>query len=122
MLSHRRWSSRISWPESTARRFSRSIPTWEGVAALLLSAVATLAAMSQLHFLMALVNQSSHDKLTAFRVRRIGEEMLNLQFGNARRNKRPLSLVFVDLDDFKKVNDRAMTKATASCAPPPNLC
>ena len=69
-------------------------------------AVATLAAMSQLHFLMALVNQSSHDKLTGTYARRIGEEMLNLQFGNARRNKRPLSLVFVDLDDFKKVNDR----------------
>jgi diguanylate cyclase (GGDEF)-like protein len=73
---------------------------------LLLSSVATLAAMSQLHFLMALVNQSSHDKLTGTYARRIGEEMLNLQFGNARRNKRPLSLVFVDLDDFKKVNDR----------------
>lgn len=73
---------------------------------LLLSSVATLAAMSQLHFLMALVNQSSHDKLTGAYARRIGEEMLNLQFGNARRNKRPLSLVFVDLDDFKKVNDR----------------
>jgi diguanylate cyclase (GGDEF)-like protein len=55
---------------------------------------------------MALVNQSSHDKLTGTYARRIGEEMLNLQFGNARRNKRPLSLVFVDLDDFKKVNDR----------------
>jgi diguanylate cyclase (GGDEF)-like protein len=73
---------------------------------LLLSAVATFGAMSQLHFLMALVNQSSHDKLTGTYARRIGEEMLNLQFGNARRNKRPLSLVFVDLDDFKKVNDR----------------
>ncbi|UEM05659.1 diguanylate cyclase [Skermanella rosea] len=73
---------------------------------LLLSSVATLAAMSQLHFLMALVNQSSHDKLTGAYARRIGEEMLNLQFGNARRNQRPLSLVFVDLDDFKKVNDR----------------
>jgi diguanylate cyclase (GGDEF)-like protein len=73
---------------------------------LLLSSVATLAAMSQLHFLMALVNQASHDKLTGTYARRIGEEMLNLQFGNARRNKRPLSLVFVDLDDFKKVNDR----------------
>jgi len=73
---------------------------------LLLSSVATLAAKSQLHFLMALVNQASHDKLTGTYARRIGEEMLNLQFGNARRNKRPLSLVFVDLDDFKKVNDR----------------
>ncbi|EWY38778.1 diguanylate cyclase [Skermanella stibiiresistens SB22] len=73
---------------------------------LLLSSVATLAAMSQLHFLMALVSQSSHDKLTGAYARRIGEEMLNLQFGNARRNQRPLSLVFIDLDDFKKVNDR----------------
>ena len=99
-----RW--RISWPGLRLGDFPVQLLPGSDVAALLLSSVATLAAMSQLHFLMALVNQSSHDKLTGTYARRIGEEMLNLQFGNARRNKRPLSLVFVDLDDFKKVNDR----------------
>jgi diguanylate cyclase (GGDEF)-like protein len=73
---------------------------------LLLAVVATLAAMSQLHFMTALVEQSAHDKLTGVLARRVGEEILNLQFNHAVRTLRPLSLVFVDLDHFKMVNDR----------------
>jgi len=68
--------------------------------------VATLAAMSQLHFMMALVDQASHDSMTGAFGRRIGEELLRLQFAHAQRSDHPLALVFVDLDDFKKVNDR----------------
>lgn len=73
---------------------------------LLIMVVATLAAMSQLHFMMALVEQASHDALTGAFGRRVGEELLRIQYGHARRGALPLSVVFFDLDDFKAVNDR----------------
>ncbi len=72
----------------------------------LITVVATLAAMSQLHFMMSLVDQAAHDVMTSAFGRRIGEELLRLQFAHAQRSDHPLALVFVDLDDFKKVNDR----------------
>ncbi|WP_245593590.1 GGDEF domain-containing protein [Azospirillum halopraeferens] len=73
---------------------------------LLIMVVASLAAMSQLHFMMALVAQASHDGLTGAFGRRIGEELLRLQYAHGRRAGQPLAVVFVDLDDFKAVNDR----------------
>jgi len=72
----------------------------------LITVVATLAGMSQLHFMMALVDQASHDGLTGAFGRRIGEELLRIQFSHAQRSNQPLTLVFVDLDNFKQVNDR----------------
>ncbi len=71
-----------------------------------LATVATLAGMSQLHFMMALVNQASHDGLTSGFTRRVGEELFELQFGNAIRTDTPLSCVFIDLDHFKSINDK----------------
>ncbi len=71
----------------------------------LLLVVAILAAMSQLHFMMALVNQASHDGLTATFTRRVGEELLERQFQHAARHDTPLSVVFIDLDNFKAIND-----------------
>lgn len=72
----------------------------------LIAVVATLAAMSQLHFMMALVAHASHDALTGAFARRIGEELLRLQVMHAQRTQTPLALAFFDLDDFKLVNDR----------------
>lgn len=73
---------------------------------LLLAMVATLSGMSQLHFMSQLVDQSSHDGLTRAYNRRVGEEMLVQQFVTAMRSKTPLSLAFVDLDNFKSINDK----------------
>jgi diguanylate cyclase (GGDEF)-like protein len=73
---------------------------------LLLAMVATLSGMSQLHFMSQLVDQSSHDGLTRAYNRRVGEEMLVQQFVTAMRSKIPLSLAFVDLDNFKSINDK----------------
>lgn len=73
---------------------------------LLLAMVATLSGMSQLHFMSQLVDQSSHDGLTRAYNRRVGEEMLVQQFVTSIRSKTPLSLAFVDLDNFKSINDR----------------
>jgi diguanylate cyclase (GGDEF)-like protein len=72
---------------------------------LLITATATLASMSQLAFMAALVQQATHDPLTHCFSRSSGEELLNLQFSIAARNGASLSLVFADLDKFKEVND-----------------
>lgn len=73
---------------------------------LLLASVSTLAGMSQLHFMSQLVDQSSHDGLTRAYNRRVGEEMLIQQFVTAMRSKTPMSLAFIDLDNFKSINDK----------------
>ncbi|MBP2300420.1 GGDEF domain-containing protein [Azospirillum picis] len=72
----------------------------------LIAVVATLAAISQLHFMIALLEQAAHDALTGAFSRRIGEELLKLQVAHAERTAQPLAAIFVDLDDFKAVNDR----------------
>ncbi len=72
----------------------------------LLAVVATLAGMSQLHFMMQLVSQASHDGLTKAYTRRVGEELLDLQFNLAARTGSTFSLCFIDLDNFKSINDR----------------
>ncbi len=72
---------------------------------LLISVVATLAGMSQLGFMIALVRQAIRDPLTGSFSRLSGEELLEIQFIIAVRSNSPLSVAFIDLDDFKKVND-----------------
>ena len=46
------------------------------------------------------------DPLTGLLNRRIMETVLNREFKRAQRYKSPLSLAFIDLDDFKAINDR----------------
>lgn len=72
----------------------------------LITAVASMSGMSQLGFMMALIRQASHDALTGAFTRTSGEELLDIQFHIACRNKGPLSVVFIDLDNFKKINDQ----------------
>jgi diguanylate cyclase (GGDEF)-like protein len=50
-------------------------------------------------------NLAVTDDLTGLRNRRAFEERLAFEFSMARRKKRDLSVVLVDADDFKKVND-----------------
>jgi len=72
---------------------------------LLIAIVATLSAMSQLGFMITLVQTAIRDKLTDCYSRASGVEMLDIQFTLASRSKAPLSIAFVDLDNFKSVND-----------------
>jgi diguanylate cyclase (GGDEF)-like protein len=82
-------------------------PTFAGAFWLLalITGVSTLAGMSQLAFMIALVRQAIRDPLTGIFSRRSGEETLELQFTIAQRSKAALSLAFIDLDHFKSIND-----------------
>jgi len=71
----------------------------------LIATVAALAGMSQLSFMMSLVRQATHDGLTRCFSRTSGEELLDIQFHIASRSGAHLSVVFIDLDHFKKIND-----------------
>ncbi|MFT6558021.1 diguanylate cyclase [Sneathiella sp.] len=69
------------------------------------SAICAFSAISQLAYMVSLIEQASVDVLTHCFSRNSGEEILEVQFRIARRQKTPLSVIFMDLDDFKEVND-----------------
>lgn len=71
----------------------------------LLAGVSAIASVSQLAFIIVLVNQAIRDPLTGVFSRRSGEEMLGLLELQAQRSRQPLSLAFIDLDHFKAIND-----------------
>ena len=88
------------WPDMNPLSFA--VEFW------LLAIIATvgmLAGLSQLAFMIALVRDAIRDRLTGAFSRHSGEELLELQFIISTRADTPLSLAFIDLDRFKKVND-----------------
>lgn len=72
----------------------------------LIGGVSAMAGLSQLAFMIVLVREAIRDNMTGCYSRNSGEELLELQFTLATRNNTPLSLVFMDLDHFKQINDR----------------
>ncbi len=62
------------------------------------------SSMKSAHF--ALVQASETDPLTGLRNRRSIEQRLREEVERARRYGHPLSVAFLDLDDFKQVNDQ----------------
>ncbi|MDL2306748.1 GGDEF domain-containing protein [Desulfovibrio sp. OttesenSCG-928-C06] len=52
-----------------------------------------------------LVYQRDHDALTGLANRRYFDNYIEIELKRARRNNTPLSLVLLDLDDFKRIND-----------------
>ncbi len=65
-----------------------------------------LACTIQLYYMMVLLRRANHDPLTGALTRRSGTEALELQFRIACDQDAPLSVLFVDIDDFKSINDR----------------
>lgn len=72
-----------------------------------LAAVSLMAAGSQLHMLYALAGRAAIDPMTGLTSRSSGEELLRLQFTLSQRHDYPLTIAFLDIDDFKAINDRA---------------
>lgn len=72
---------------------------------LMLAVVAALCGMSQLEFIIQLVRQAIRDGLTGSFTRSSGEELIDLQFIATSRSGTPLSIAFIDLDNFKLIND-----------------
>ncbi len=72
---------------------------------ILIACVAVLSGMMQLHFLSEIVTKSAHDALTNAYNRMTGEEFMEKYLSLTRRNNTPFSVVFIDLDFFKTIND-----------------
>lgn len=72
---------------------------------ILIAAVAVLSGAIQLHYLSEIVTKSAHDPLTNAYNRITGREFMEKYFSLARRNQSPFSVVFVDIDHFKSIND-----------------
>jgi diguanylate cyclase (GGDEF)-like protein len=68
--------------------------------------VATIVGFTVQRLVISVRGQSRTDPLTGVPNRRALEERMELELAAARRSQRPLSLVFIDLDNFKSVNDR----------------
>ncbi len=68
--------------------------------------VATLSAVSQLAFMISLGLISFRDALTGCLSRASGMEMIGIQYTIAERSDAPLSVAFIDLDNFKSINDK----------------
>jgi len=67
--------------------------------------VAIFSGMSQSHYMATLVLKAMNDPLTGAYTRQSGGEALDLMFRLASMSGKPLSVVFLDLDHFKAIND-----------------
>jgi diguanylate cyclase (GGDEF)-like protein len=65
-----------------------------------------LASAIQLHYMMALLHRASYDPLTGALTRRSGAEVIDLHFRLACEQETPLAIAFLDLDNFKGINDQ----------------
>lgn len=72
---------------------------------LMMMGVAMFSGMSQSHYMESLVQKAMTDPLTGAYTRRSGIDALDLALRLGALSDKPLSLVFVDLDHFKSVND-----------------
>jgi diguanylate cyclase (GGDEF)-like protein len=91
-----------SYPE-TKTEIPQAISTiWLFV---LILGVALFSSLSQLRYMLSSASRVSYDVLTGMLTRRAGIEMLDLQFRLAAMSENSMSLLYLDLDHFKAVND-----------------
>ncbi|AVR89916.1 GGDEF domain-containing protein [Thauera aromatica] len=72
---------------------------------LMMMGVAMFSGMSQSHYMESLVQKAMTDPLTGAFSRRSGAEALELMFRLAVMAGKPLTVMFLDLDRFKAIND-----------------
>jgi diguanylate cyclase (GGDEF)-like protein len=92
----------LNFADITKQRFSPDIDTslLEQLGVVVSICLSNVAAHEELRAL------AFKDPLTGLLNRRAMEKALKREFGRAKRYNTPLSLVFIDLDGFKLVNDR----------------
>ncbi len=73
--------------------------------AILILGASSLAAVNQLRYMITLVSKASLDPLTGVFTRRSGSEIIDVQFRVAARQTTPFTVGFIDLDNFKSIND-----------------
>lgn len=64
-----------------------------------------LECMIQLHYMINLLRRASQDPLTGAFARQSGSEIVETQFLHACQQNAPFVVAFVDLDEFKSIND-----------------
>jgi len=72
---------------------------------LLVLSVSVIGCIAQLRYMVSSVGQASLDPLTGSFSRRSGSEIMDIQFHVAERQNSSFSMAFLDLDNFKSVND-----------------
>lgn len=96
-----------SWyPESDAA-FAERIYNWLGVALLAHGAGYATEYLARANFLLKEISRyrSEHDPLTGLLNRRGFEERARLLFAQSRRENKPVAIMLLDIDHFKKYND-----------------
>ncbi len=100
----------LAFAVSLAMRHTSLLPGFSDLAIIwllgLLGMVSSMASISQLQLMKDLYQESSTDSLTGLLNRRSGEALLGILFAQSVRHQQALVVVFLDLDDFKQVNDR----------------
>lgn len=64
-----------------------------------------IACAIQLHYMVALLREASHDKLTGALTRRSGADAMNVYYRLSCQQGTPFAVLFLDLDHFKAIND-----------------
>jgi len=85
--------------------FNSDIPYWNGVARLGSFFILTFVLSTLKNTLRQEKEYSRIDFLTGIRNRRYFIELVNMEINRARRYERPFTVVCIDLDNFKTVND-----------------
>lgn len=71
----------------------------------LLAGIAIWAELAQLHMLLQLYREATRDALTGLVNRAVLTKWLDVEVARARDKERPLSVLLLDLDLFKRIND-----------------
>jgi diguanylate cyclase (GGDEF)-like protein len=90
---------------SGTTHFNSDIPYWNGVARLGSFFILTFVLSTLKNTLRQEKEYSRIDFLTGIRNRRYFIELVNMEISRTRRYERPFTVVCIDLDNFKTVND-----------------
>jgi diguanylate cyclase (GGDEF)-like protein len=102
------WRQIIALHDSMTRKLERKISIRTAVCEYFCSVHKTLRnpKVVEIHVFEKTLKDSRNDGLTGLLNRQTLDETLNNEYNRAKRHKEDLSILFFDLDNFKKVNDK----------------